>query len=80
MNESSPLVMVTTRDNGEAVVIHYIDKAVCVINTARPETGEVLSQGFGLSNAFKWRALGVDNELVDPYQRFPVLRLPIEII
>nr|VFJ59322.1 MAG: hypothetical protein BECKDK2373B_GA0170837_10826 [Candidatus Kentron sp. DK] len=74
------LVVITALRNEHGIVFHCIDKAVAVIDTARPETGQLVLQGFRFTDTRKGIAFDIPNQLIDTHQGFSILCLPIKVV
>lgn len=72
--------MVPCRIDEKTVIAYGVDQAVCLIDSARPESGVLILQGFWFSYARKGVALDISNEGVDAFECLLVLALPIEVI
>ena len=62
------------------IVLDAIDDTVFSGYPARPETGQSMLQGFGLSYSSERIPLNLLDQLVDPLDYLPVLFLPVQTI
>lgn len=76
----SAVVMKTTGDNDQLGVGRAVGQAMGVVDATRPIVArQIAAQGLGLADPGERLASGVRNQGIDPFQRFSVLMLPIEV-
>ena len=61
-------------------LIDAIDQAVFIVDPPAPETGQVAMQRFRFSDAGISVSLYILDQFIDPFERLPILRLPIDVI
>jgi hypothetical protein len=72
--------MVAAGNDDELMAIDCIDQSMGVIDASGPKACQVLFQGFWFANALKRGSLSVSDDLVDTFEGFSALGLPMEII
>ena len=70
---SAFLVVVTTGENADFILLDLIDKAVLLVNAARPAAGKFMFERFGLAGAAKRITLDFLDQLEDTKSLFAVL-------
>ena len=71
------LVVVTTGDDHQCLVVDAVNQPMGVINAARPKAREVFFQGLGFANALEGVAQAVFDQGVDALKGLAVLALPV---
>ncbi len=72
--------MKSTGGNGQAGIRSLIYKTVLIADAARPESLPVTFQGLWFPNAIERVAQTFSNQLIDTFEGFPVLFLPVQIV
>jgi hypothetical protein len=67
-------------DYNFAALVDPVYEMVFVVYMPRPPAGYVAAKLFGMADAVIWVAVDVLDELIEPFQDFFVLRLPIQIV
>jgi hypothetical protein len=67
-------------DGKFAALVDPVYKTVFVVYMPRPPAGHVAAKLFGMANAVKWIAVDIFDELIEPFQDFFVLRLPVQVV
>lgn len=71
--------MKTTGDDDQLGVGRAVDQTMGVVDATRSVARQIAAQGLGLADPGERLASGVRNQGIDPFQRFSVLMLPIEV-
>ena len=71
------MVVVTTGDDHQCLVVDAVNQPMGVINAARPKAREVFFQGLGFANALEGVAQAVFDQGVDALKGLAVLALPV---
>ncbi len=74
------LIVVTTGDHHQGLVVGAVHQPVVVVDAARPEAGKVFLQGFGFAYALKGVAEAILEQGIDALEGLAVLALPVFVI
>jgi hypothetical protein len=58
--------MIATLRNQEGITFDRIDQAVAAVYSAGPETGELMLERFGFTDAGEWVTLNFPDKQIDP--------------
>jgi hypothetical protein len=72
-------VIAKLRDENRAW-LYAVHDSVFVIDSSRPETRERVLERFGFTDARVGISLDFLNQQIDPFDQFPVVLLPVQII
>ena len=72
----SATVMIPAGDDHKVTPVHAVYKPVGLIDAARPEAGQILLEGCGLSDAVKGFSHAFPDQRVDPFEGLAILDLP----
>ena len=76
----SLFVVITARNNIKLTVLDFVDKPVCIVDSAAPVATQIVFQRFGFSYSVKRVTLNILDEQVNAFQSFSVLALPVKVI
>ena len=77
---TSFLIVIPAGNDSDLILLNRINQAVCIVNSPRPETCQVLFQRFRFADALKGTALRIKYQLVDAFERFFILALPVHVV
>lgn len=57
-----------------------VDDPVFLIDPPAPKTAKISLKRFGVSYSYKEVSLYIPHELINPFERFLILRLPVQVV
>jgi hypothetical protein len=73
-------MMISCLSDQNGIALHFVDKAMLVINSPGPVPAQCMTKRLGFSGSFKRSTDNLLDEIIDSLKQFPVCLLPMEIV
>ena len=74
------LLVIPTRNDRQLIVINRVNQPITLVDSTRPEAGQIFFQWLGFTNPFKGFCPGVFDQSIDSLERLFVLGLPVDVV
>lgn len=72
--------VIATRNDKQLVIGYRINEAVSLVYAPRPVAAKAVFQWFRLADPREGISLGIFDQIIDTFERFSVLRLPVDVV